>query len=548
MQPKLILWLVVSLIFCFACLPAGCAAGVNDAAGAQDAGADYLPLAEGKRWVLRSKTTEAPVTFEVVGREAAAYRVNFDNPWVKSELLLVPRDRRVYLAEVNYGGQRREMRSETVYFDFTAPEGASWSNEIGTMKIVSRRKTVKTPGGAYQNCIQILETNPKGDQLFWTFAPNIGWVQFGESGWAFKLTSTGSDLAGAPAPRREETPAPVLRAPAPARRSQEPLYVGLSTNPFANQPINAQSLTERYEQSLAAGVTFLYISPKWNELEPSAGRYNFNSDGFDEKIWRAERDNLPVVVNLRIVDTNQRSMPPDLAGRAFNDGDMQSRLRSLIDALVARSRGRIRWIMIGNEIDGYFGQRSHEVAAYSQLFRAGAERFRRLQPGIQVSATFTFDGLALAGSTLKPITDQCDFLAATYYPIKPDFTTRDPGAVEGDFQRMINVAGGKRILLQEVGCPSSPINRSSEQKQAQFVTNVFDSLRGHSNAFIGANFFLMSDLPDWMVNEFAKYYSLGNVESFKAYLQTLGMFDGQGRPKRSWEVFRERTPQVNTPR
>jgi len=497
---------------------------------------DYLPLAKGRKWILRSPTVGQPIVLEVVEKRGDQYRLKFDNPWINSELTLRPSSGKYYLTALTMNGQTASLPGETLYFDLTAPEGKTWSNPIGSITVLTRTKKVTTSRGAYQGCIQIRETNREGKQVFWTFARNVGFVQFGEGDWAFVLDPASSSSKGGDASDAPDSP----QVPPPAKPGA--VLIGLSANTFANEPFNPTTVMARFKQSLDAGVAFVYSSPKWNELEPKPGKYDFEDLDFD--IAKCDQYNLPLVVNLRIVDTNQRSMPDDLKGLSFADRKLRDRLLALIGALGPRLRTRSNWILIGNEINPYFNSHPNEVADYAALFRAAASRLKQLAPQTQVSTTLTFDGLASANSTLKPILDHADFLSLTYYPLTPDFNLRDVEDVDGDFSRMLAAAGGRKILLQEVGCPSSPLNRSSEQKQAALFAKVFDNLETHSAHFIAANFFLMSDLADSLVATFAQYYGLPNVDRFKAFLKTLGMFDDQGTPKASWETFRQRATRL----
>ena len=528
----------VVLGFVLSFLPAGPGPeGRADANGPEPDQSDYLPLAKGKRWVLRSPTVGSPIVLEVTEKRGDDYRLRFDNPWVKSELLLRPKGGKYYLTGLTMNGQTAPVSGEALYFDLGAPEGKTWSNWIGSITVVSRSKTVATPGGVTRDCVQIRETNKEGKQVFWTFARGIGFIQFGEGDWAFVLDPTASPTAG-DASNAPDSPPPSPRTPRPG----SPL-IGLSANTFANEPFNPTTVMARFKQSLDAGVTFVYSSPKWNELEPKPGKYDFDDLDFD--IAKCDKFDLPLVVNLRIVDTNQRSMPDDLKGLPFSDRRLEERLLALIDALGPRLRTRGLSFLLGNEINPYFASHPGEVTDYAALFRAATSRLKQHAPRAQVSATLTFDGLAAANSTLKPILDHADFLSLTYYPLTPDFTLRDIGDVDGDFARMLAAAGRKPILLQEVGCPSSSLNRSSEQKQAALFAKVFDSLEAHPGRFLAVNFFLMSDLPDSLVATFAQYYGLPNVDRFKAFLKSLGMFDSQGTPKASWGTFRQRATRLS---
>ncbi|MGH8247304.1 MAG: glycosyl hydrolase 53 family protein, partial [Gammaproteobacteria bacterium] len=470
-------------------------------------------------------------------------RLRWDNPWIPSEFHLAPRGGKYYMAALTMGGQTAEMPDDTVYWDLTAEEGQTWRNQIGTITVTSRRKTVQAMGQTYRDCIQIRETNKQGNQLFWTFARGVGFVQFGEGRGAFVLqnVSGGDREVG----RRME-PSPRARgrepAPGPASRSGS-VPIALAANIYANESFNERNVRTRFQQSVQAGISYLYLSPKWDELEPQKGSYRFND--LDNQIRQAASHDLPCVLNLRVVDTNQRAMPKDLMRKSFRDREVRDRLLGILDAILGRVQGRVQHMLVGNEVNAYFSQNRREVADYAELFEAAMRRIKERRPDMQVSVSIAFDGISQMDSLLRPLMDQTDFFGITYYPIGHDFVVRDPSTVRPDFARIVEASRGKRILLQEVGYPSSPTNRSSEDKQAQFVSGVLDELRAHGDLFIGAYFFLMSDLSDSVVEGLVAYYKLGNPERFRSFLKSLGMFDDRGRPKKSWDVFRSKAPSVS---
>gem|GEM_PF-5352816 len=49
--------------------------------------------------------------------------------------------------------------------------------------------------------------------------------------------------------------------------------------------------------------------------------------------------------------------------------------------------------------------------------------------------------------------------------------------------------------------------------------------------------FLMADLRNKFATDLASYYGINGYEPFRSYLQTLGMFDITGKPRKSWSVF-----------
>jgi hypothetical protein len=507
-------------------------------------GQDYLTLAPGKRWVLRSSSSSQPIELRVAAGERGSYQLQFNNPWINSVLLLEPIGQKMLLLALTMGGQTKSYSDPPVYFDFGLPEGQKWSNTIGTMTILSRHRTVQA-GQTYQNCVEIKEVDSTGSQLFWTFAPGVGFVQFGEGKTAFVLDEKSSDLVGKTAGSAvpiSETKRPVTSTESSPRTPvvTTGAWMALAANPAANQSFDAKTLNERFEQSVHAGVSYVYLSPKWNELEPRPGKYNFKD--LDFQISQAVQHGLPLICNVRIVDTNQTAMPADLEKRSFNDPQLRERLLSLLAALMPRFQGRAKYMLIGNEIDGYFKGHPGEVADYRDLYLAAATRLKQLQPDTAVSTTITFDGMSVADGLLKPLMDVTDFFSLTYYPLTPDFAVRDPDSVQGDFARIKVAAHNKKILLQEVGYPSSPLNKSSEEKQAALCRNVLNQLRTHKEDFIGAYWFTMCDFPDSVVQNLAKYYQLADADRFKGFLGSLGMFDQRGNPKKSWLVFSQEAP------
>jgi hypothetical protein len=401
--------------------------------------------------------------------------------------------------------------------------------------VVSRNKTVRAGDTTYRNCIQIRETTKEGNDLYWTFAPGVGFVQFGEGQGAFILEETGeggtaSDVAsGSGSSNPGASGLDYFR--------DNPVLIALAANTFANEPFNTRTIEARFRQSVQAGVTYVYLSPKWDELEPRAGQYNWKDIEF--QVRQAAQANLPVVCNVRMVDTGNRAMPRDLMSLSFRDDKVRKRLLALLDGLMPRLKDNVKLILIGNEVDAYFRGRPREVSEYARLLDAARRKIQEHQPGLPFSVSVTLEGVGELNSLLKPIFDRSDFMALTYYPLNPDFTFREPDVVRGDFSRILAAAGGKKILFQEIGYSTDRLNGSSEGKQARFFANVFRSLRQHEDTILGANFLFMSDLPDSVVDSLAQYYRLPNAERFKAFLRTLGMFDQRGRPKQGWQVFRE---------
>lgn len=473
----------------------------------------YFPLRSDAHWTLKSPGVTAPVEIAVVGQEGSEYLVRFTSPFGVNEWRLNPRGDRYYLTGFGNDRQLAPLPADTLYFDFGAQVRSRWSNKIGKLEVASRSDSVQTADGPFRDCITISQS---GGMSF-TFAPGVGPVRFTAGKSTFVLTT-------------KEAPQSLSRGSAPGN-----VLFSVTPNVFANQPETPDNLLRNLDLVTNTGIGFLIHNGKWNELEPKAGQYDFS--GLDFNVATARRLGIPICYTLRVIETVDRATPSDVKKMAWDDPKLMDRLDHLIDAMTPHFQGSVRWFLIGNEIDGYFNKNQKELPAYARLYAHLATRLRQRIPGIQVSSTLMFGGVALMDGFMKPLADQFDFVCFTYYPFKTDFTMREPAAVFDDVARMRAAARGRKVVLQEIGYPSGSDAGSSPARQAEFYRDVFQALRKNSDLVEAGCFWLLADLKPQVVDQLARYYGLSNARVFKSFLQTLGMFDGNGMPKPAWSVY-----------
>jgi len=175
---------------------------------------------------------------------------------------------------------------------------------------------------------------------------------------------------------------------------------------------------------------------------------------------------------LRLIDTIHKAVPPKLMNKGGMDLEMQQRVLALIDAMAPVMRGRVQWFMFGNEVDGYFEHHPTEVADYVRLWDLVATHLRAADADIKISITVMYGGIDKFNGPLQSLNSRLDFLALTYYPMKPDFTVQDPDAPIHDLPRMKEMAHGRQVILQEIGYPTRTANHSNDDLQARFFQNV----------------------------------------------------------------------------
>lgn len=502
-----------------------------------EATADFLPLHLGNRWTLRNAKSGKQIVLTVESAHDGIETVKFQNPWMTSSFVFEQHGGVSILKALRILGLEAPMPPDTVYFDFAAPQGASWHNKIGTIRV----SATGVKFGPYFNCTQFVETNQQGHKNYWTFAPGKGFVQFGQGEDAFLLDEATSRIetsSASPPPQ----PAPIPVSSDAPREGWAGTRIALANNTAANEWLTPWSVNKRFHQAVAVGVNYVYLSPKWQDVEPSAGKYVFKDIDFQVKL--AQEANLPLVLNLRVIDTANRPIPSDLRDLSFADPRMIERLDRLIDEMTPHLKGRVAYLLIGNEVDVYFRARPAEVNPYLTLFSAVKTHARSRLNQVATSLTITMDGLPETSGILRPLIDAGDFFSITYYPLDATFKVKDPSVVGGDVERILRAAGNKQVLFQEFGYPSSEKNGSSQEKQAQFVANFLDAVSRHRRRIIGANLLFMCDFSNSVTADLAKSYNMPNAERFSAFLQTLGLFDGHGVPKKSWAVFSAKVPEI----
>jgi hypothetical protein len=505
----------------------------DSSAAPQQASRDYLPLAVGHRWELRSRAAGEPMVLEVIDREGNTFVVRWINPWIEATFRFQSRAGRMLLVGLDMGQGNAPIPEDTVYWDFSARRGQRWKTAIGAGEVSDGPLKVNTPAGDYGDAIEVRTIDQQGQSMYWTFAPDVGLVRWGRGRDAYLLTSFRRDAVTAPS---SAAPSVVPR-PAPDRRTDgDRLLIGLDANPNDRHGGGRRAKRAALEQAWEAGMTLLHSAPKWDEFEKSAGKYRLTDDA--EVIGEFAREkNLPIALCFRVIDTNQRSMPKPYERWRFDEERTAERLRLALRALPQVYKERTRYIAIGNEVNEYFNSRRGEIQAYALLLQRVRDTVRQEFPQAQFTVNYTFSATANAGQ-YRAITDLTEIASFTYYPLNGDFTMRDASAVRGDIRRMLDVSGGRKLYIQEIGYASAERLKSSPERQAEFYRNAFAALRDNRERIVGATFLFMSDFSDSIVNMLGAYYGAANSDNFKAYLQTLGIVERNGAAKPAFDVFR----------
>lgn len=291
---------------------------------------------------------------------------------------------------------------------------------------------------------------------------------------------------------------------------------------------------EDYGDALAVaeelGAQDVVISLSWSHLEPEPGVYDFTYPDIIEAFYPSQ--GLPVGLMIGPIDTNNDVRPSDLRALAFDHPTVVARYQTLIDTVLSRVPSvELTTLALGNEVDALLDDAA-SWEAYRVLYEAGAARVRALRPEATVGVKVTFGGLTGSTAALAAeLNTTSDAILTTYYPLDPDFTVRDPDVVAQDFAELVRRYPTTPLEILEVGYPASPTCDSSDETQAQFVTELFAAWDTYADHITRMSYSFLTDFSPDSVDELETYYGISDP-AFLAYLSSLGLrrHDGSHRP------------------
>lgn len=483
---------------------------------------DYLPLVTGNSWTLATRSG-ATMTISVASTEIAGparrARLLWQTPWGSTMLLIRSTARGIEHEGFLLSDAATHFAVPGAMF-MEGPQGASWTDSLGTSIIWDDNASVETRNYTYRGVRHYVVAYSEKQRFDWFLARGTGFVKFGEGDDAFVLTS-----------------ATVRSEPAPAVASINgscPL-VGVDPNPPISQGNTVDAYDSAMRTAVAAGSRYLDVPLYWRLIEPTPG--NFDWSKLQEALWFAATYNLEVSLTLKTANTTGRELPADLARLSWDDPVLLARWTRLVTLLGERLNPRVRWVNLANEVDFYFFERPGEVDPFRQFFRAGSDAMRRVQPGVSTGVVFAHDSIRYTDRVLNRLKDLGDHVAFTYYNL--DGLKARPAFEAGiDIPDMVNKAGGKPVIITEIGSSSSLQAGSSPEEQSLFFAVAFDALYRLSGRVQAARVFQLSDLPGEAVDFLARSLGQSSNAAFVAHLGALGIFDKGGEPKPAWEMFK----------
>jgi len=324
-------------------------------------------------------------------------------------------------------------------------------------------------------------------------------------------------------------------------RAHEPRVLSLTPIPqLSPPPAGPEELREVFLQAVdlaqGAGAGGLYLAWSWGDLEPSPGR--FDLDDLTQTVdYLGEKRGLSMLLTLHVINTSAKETPADLRSEPFDSPRMKRRFHALLDALLPHLNRHVLYLSVGNEVDEYLS-RSHGWAAYQDFYEDAVAYVHSRAPGLKVGVTSTFAGAKFkCPREVAALNAASDVFVLTYYAVDERFLAKSSRSPLDDLPLAVSLAGGRPLILQEVGYPSSAAAGSSERRQADFISNVFAAWRSAANIPY-LNFSLMHDYTRARCSVLPEFYGMAGNAEFEAFLCSIGLREANGRPKLGWSVLR----------
>lgn len=312
-----------------------------------------------------------------------------------------------------------------------------------------------------------------------------------------------------------------------------------------------------YTDNLASlksiGGTFQTLHLYWSEIEAAgsgatSGTFTDPHGGALASMNAiANTQNVKVTLRIHPVDAPGKFVPSDLSGTRFNNANLKTRARAMIDYVFTRiSPSNVNQIFLGNEIDGYnpgadtnfwtdYPDFLNDLNSHISTNYSVDVGFITTLPGVTDSAK-TLAGGWNSVAVFTAWMSVVDILGVTYYPLSATFQMEPNSGVATDFQNLVNFTA-KPIHVEEVGYSSSVATSGSDYLQSEFFCEVFKAWDAHSAKISSLAPLRMIDKTRAASEATAVTYGIPGNESFIEYIRTLGLKSNAAAAKPAFDLI-----------
>ncbi|MFN8518698.1 MAG: hypothetical protein U0667_04735 [Chloroflexota bacterium] len=345
-----------------------------------------------------------------------------------------------------------------------------------------------------------------------------------------------------------------------------PLGQHLGFKSFAELDEARTTLVERrVDEATAAGVDIARLFYDWNEVEPRLGQYQF--EGLRGELGAAQARGQVVLVGLLVgggeelpavpqefLDTDPGGLGLDgfRDGLRFDSTEVADAYLAMLDRIMPELLTAGIWgLTVSNEPDNGFELMTDERAqkeadSLAGLLQAVSAHIQSIAPGVAVHFTMSSFSIREPHPALDVMIDASDIVSSNFLCLDgQSFTVADPSTIGPMLDRLVALADGRQVVIQELSCASGPIDGTSVTKSS---TALQDAWLGafyramEERPAVRAAFVL--DLVDWpapmavLYADFLRQEGLDEVaDKYQELLGTWGLLTYDIEPKPSWDGF-----------
>ena len=328
-----------------------------------------------------------------------------------------------------------------------------------------------------------------------------------------------------------------------AQARAEPVPVGVGGLPHAGN---------QEEEKLAKdlGLNFVIETCPWDE--PKEGDYPWTDspdDPFGARLKKLKEQGYTICVTLKNIDDDKKQMPLYLEGRPLDDVQVLTRWVAFLKGFLAQYGDAIDYLNFGQKVNGYFAKHDTEWQGFVKFATVGAHFVRKERPKISVGVVLK--DTDEPAKYWRDIAPACTHLALTYtapcsalkkQPTSDALDPRQPLFFAKTLDSMMRGAGGRKLLLTEVGCASHPSLDSSPEIQAQFIASLFGWLRQAESRVAAVSYVGDKDWPYEGTRGALKQMFGDDILRYRGLIRLLtsqGLRYEDGTKKPAWEAFKK---------